>query len=238
MLRREMERMKQILTELWVENKPYPLLIFKFVMLFGLLFGSLLLKGYPYTIVLLLCMVSLESTAMKLECHAEYLVAQTSAEKKRRIVWKSILVAGVYALATSLGYVLTISFSGKHHWDRELIVFIPVMTVFLFLSFFCVRMEMSGVISRAKGAMVFDKIDKKFLVDTGVGVVGNFAVYVFCFYFLCRKLGGTGWFQNFGENHWKIDVAIGIVIFILLLRTVYMDYKAVNFDEFYADDEE
>ncbi len=230
--------MKQILTELWVENKPYPLLVFKFVMLMCLLFGGLLTNGFPYIIVFLVCMVSLESTAMKMECHAEYLIPQTSQEKKRRIIRKSILVAGIYALATSLGYVITISFSEKHNWDKELMVFIPVMAVFIFLSFFSVRMEMSGMISRAKGALVFHKTDKKFIVDTGVGVVGNFAVYVFCFYFFCRKLGGTDWFNHIGKNHWKMDMAIGSVIFILLLRTVYMDCKAVSFEEFYGDDEE
>lgn len=238
MLRKESEEMKQILTELWIENKPYPLIVFKMIMLVCLLFGGLWLKGYPYTIILLFCMVSLESTAMKMECHAEYLVPQTSQEKKKRIVWKSILVAGIYALTTSLGYVLTISFSGKHHWDRELIVFIPVMTVFLFLSFFCVRMEMSGVISRAKGAMVFDKTDKKFLVDTGVGVVGNFAAYAFCFYFICRKLSTGLWSLHTGKNQWVVDIMIGSVILIPLLRTVYVDNKAVNFDEFYQDEEE
>ncbi len=230
--------MQQILTELWIENKPLPLLIFKVAMLVCLLFGGLLLKGYPYTIVLLLCMVSLESTAMKLECHAEYLVPQTSQDKKGRIVKKSILVATVYALTTSLGYIINISFNERYHWDRELIVFIPVMTVFILLSFFSVRMEMSGVISRAKGAVSVNKtgtrhVDRKFVVNTGIGVIGNFGAYVFCFYILCRKFS-NGIFRVFRwEKQWIIDVVMGSVILMMLLRTAYMDYKVANYDEYY-----
>lgn len=228
--------MKQIWVELWVENKPLPLIIFKLALLMLLLFSGLSRTGFPYAIVILICMVSLESTAMRMECQAEYLIPRTSQEKKKHIVKKSALIAGIYSFCSSIGYVITISASRTHQWDKELMVFIPTLALFVFLSFFSVRLEMSGVISRVKRAMISKKIGKKFLMNTGIGVIGNFLAYVFILFFIQRKLGKIEELAVFGTNQWKMDLVIGSFIFIMLLWTVYVDYHGLNFGEFYEDE--
>lgn len=130
--------MRQIGRELWVENCCV-MGIVKLCLLLIMLFGGVILRDYPYSIICMLLLTSMEFTVLRLYGQIDYILPQTSWEKKRSVIIKSALVAGLYSAVNTAGYVWLACRRTDDSWDLELVLFLIYMTVVLFLYYFNYR---------------------------------------------------------------------------------------------------
>lgn len=203
--------MRQVCLELWIENKSPVLLCVKLFMLLLMVIGGVLIKGYPYLVLGVFLMLSLESTSAKLDSHVEYLVPRTNAEKKRITIVKSILVASVYSLANTAGYVLMICFYTPYQWDSETIFFIVMMTVFIFLLYFNFRMEIARMFTRNDDAKSEQSVWKRSEVWRS-GACSLLAV-LYILLFIFRKFAHLSLPVLSGEKQCIISAVIAIFVF-------------------------
>lgn len=219
--------MKQVCMELWVENRTVLLCVKIFMMLLMILSG-VFIRGFPYPVLGVFLMISLETTSARLDSQIEYLVPRTGSETKKIIVRKSMLVAGAYSLVNTVSYVLTIQLYEPYHWDRETILFIFIMTVFIFLFYFHLRIETARMLTHNDRNADVDK------TGSGVWRAGacSFLNVFYILFFIFRKFGHVGFPVVFGEHQWKISMVIAGFIFALNLYHVKKECLELDNQEY------
>lgn len=216
--------MKQVLLELWLENRNSVLFCKKAALVFILLFVGVLIAGYPYGIIWIFVAVSLESASVAEVSQIEYLLPRTDAHRKKAAICKSMVIAGVYSMANTIGYLLTISVNKRYQWDMELLFFIIMMTIFVFLLFVDVRMVFPVIRNKRMGMPGQRAASKPFragwVLFLDAVIIPFLACYLFLF--IMRKLARINLFAFLGGSQWKFSVAASVIILILLCMRIRM----------------
>lgn len=123
--------MKEVLTEMWIENKWHPMVMAgKFVLLFLLLFAGVLLRGFPYSIIFFYLIFSLDLMLL-FAPQIDFFLPRSKKEwyrmKRRKCYLTSLFYAGVVAG----GYILNIAVSERYEFD-----FIHMSAVWIMFSLF------------------------------------------------------------------------------------------------------
>lgn len=125
--------MREVLTEIWIENKWHPLVMAgKFVIVFVLLFAGALLKGYPYSIVFFYLVFSLDMMLLEAP-QIDFFLPRSREEWYRMKRKKCYLASTFYAVVVAGGYILNIAVTENYHFDLIHIVDLWVMFSLLFL---------------------------------------------------------------------------------------------------------
>lgn len=228
--------MRQSLLELWIENKKFPIILAVKISLLILSVGSgALLRGYPYAILALVAAMSLQSVSVKLAAQVEFLIPRSDQDRKRNQIQKSIWVAGVYTLANTVGYVLIISFCEPYGWDTEMIIFIIMIALFVFLLIFNFRMFFERIryfefqYERNKIALYNTAGKISFEVITPV-------LSIFCvFLFLLYKFAKLEQFLFLGTGYWRmLSLAVIGAAFVLLCISTWKHCRNIVVHDYYG----
>ena len=108
--------MREVLAEIWIENKWHPIvLVVKFVLIFVLLFGGALLRGFPYGIAFFYLVFSLNM--MLLVAPQIDFFLPRSREEWYRMKWKKCLLVSIfYAGVAAGGYILNVAVTERYRF--------------------------------------------------------------------------------------------------------------------------
>ena len=134
--------MREVLAEIWVENKWHPIVLaVKFVLIFVLLFGGALLKGFPYSIAFFYLVFSLNMMLL-IAPQIDFFLPR-SREKWYRMKWKKcLLVSLFYAGVAAGGYILNVAVTERYRFDFAHISAIWIIFSLLFLIMLENRLEL------------------------------------------------------------------------------------------------
>lgn len=125
--------MREVLTEIWFENKWHPLVMTgKFILVFLLLFGGVLLRGFPYSIIFFYLIFSLDMMLLYAP-QIDFFLPRSREEWYRMKRKKCYLVSAFYAGALAGGYILTIAGSERYEFDFVHMSAVWIMFSLLFL---------------------------------------------------------------------------------------------------------
>lgn len=129
--------MREVLTEIWIENKWHPLVMAgKFALLFLLLFGGVILSGFPYSIIFFYLIFSLDIMLL-MAPQVDFFLPRSREEWYQMKRKKCYLASIFYAGAAAGGYILNIAVTGRYHFD-----FIHMSAVWIMFSlFFLITLE-------------------------------------------------------------------------------------------------
>lgn len=224
--------MKQVMLEIWMENRNPIYFWSKVLLVFCLLFEGVILSGYPYTVMWSLLSFSLEGMAFRAGSQIEYLVPRTGAEYRKIVIAKCVLRAGFYSLITSLGYVLMICFCNKYSWDMESVIFVVVMTVLMFMGHLMFRLNLANSSGRGGVASLNTQAQKSWRNHVFSGGVWLTATLFLLFSFICRKFAGIKWFVFFGNKQWIAEIILVLIISKELFGFVRKEIKEISFEEY------
>lgn len=222
--------MRQVFWEIWIENKQIPaLLILKILLLILSIFSGFLLYGYPYSIIILLFAMPLQSINVRFAEQVEFLIPLSDQDRKRSQIQKSMIIAGIYAIANAVGYILTICFSERYQWDGEMIIFMLMMITFPFLLLFNFRILYERIKFYNFKYILIKKKTGPLSFDILTSVLAVLCILLFLFY----KFAKLKEFQFLGSLDWKMLslIIIGTVFLMLCMsaqrncgRLVIQDY--------------
>jgi len=214
--------MRQIFLELWIDNKQIPvLLIIKILLLFLSVFLGVLLMGFPYSILALSFVMSLQCVTVKFPAQVERLIPLSDQDRKRTQIQKGIIISGIYTIANAAGYVLTISLGGRYQWDGEMMVFMIMILVFPFILIFNFRILFERLRYFDFKNALNNKEMKKMVGPIGFeGLIYILAV-ICIFLFLFYKFARLEEVLFLGIGYWKMLslVMMGIVFILLCIST-------------------
>lgn len=220
---------RQAILRIWTENKGLPL-CWKIPAILLMISGGIFLKEFPYTIVLALGVPFMEAAMDVTFSLVEDFLPRTAGQRKRMDARESILLAGIYTFAITLGYVLWFCRNEGYPWEGETIFFLVKITVFLFLIFFNIRMcFIQAVICAGENSAyllggevrAWERRAKRGIAELLGGI---YCSYAGLFYLLFYTLGVfSNQFQFLVESQWKFAYVFGGIIFILLcLQTAWI----------------
>lgn len=190
MQRKGMSKMQQISRELWVENHCMGLGIGKVCLLLLMLFGGVIIRDYPYSIICTLLLASFEITAVKMHGQIDYILPQTDRERKKRILIKSVLVAGLYSAVNTVSYAWLVCRREDYQWSVEIVLFLVYMTVVLFLYFFSYRTGLCCVAGSQELDMPQESHAKhKWQGDIWVSSLASLLSIFTCLFYIIFKFG-------------------------------------------------
>lgn len=173
--------MREVLAEIWIENKWYPpVLAAKFVLIFVLLFGGALLKGFPYSIVFFYLVFSLNMMLL-MAPQVDFFLPR-SREEWYRMKWKKCLLVSIfYAGVAAGGYILNVAVTERYHFDFVHISAIWIIFSLLFLIMLENRLELEHN-RYQEDLKVLEKRDRNRLMasvlSAGVSVVIAFILMI------------------------------------------------------------
>jgi hypothetical protein len=210
-----------------MENKSMPILVIcKVLLIFLSIFIGIILNGYPFGIVWFCVALPLQIFSIKMASQIEYLIPISDSDAKRFFLTKNSWIAGIYTTANTVGYILLVSFSEQYQWDKEMIFFILVMTIFLFNLFFYYRTVVVGRIyfewkDRANFSM--PKKENWWIVLEGtLPFLGLVWIYVFLLY----EFKTFEFLSFLGRGNWRM-VSIAVLVITILLSS-YTTWRRCN----------
>lgn len=234
--------MKQIGRELWVENC-CKMGIVKLCLLLFMLLGSVIIRDYPYSIICLLLLTSLEITTLRLYGQIAYILPQTSGERKRSVILRSALVAGLYSAVNTASYVLLVWRREDLSWNLEVVLFLIYMTVIFFFFYFTVRAALfcvgSNQIPEPEGLGRAGKTEKPKkrlggILGIGGSVLASQLSVFSCLFYIIYRFGKISFpFPAVLVRHdTEIMLVLGGVTFVLELREVIHCIQGMDFSEY------
>ncbi|MBO6015123.1 MAG: hypothetical protein J6P60_00860 [Lachnospiraceae bacterium] len=215
--------MKQVWRELKAENG-IVLLSSKLVMLSFFLFGGVLLRGFPYMVMIASLPIAFFVIPM-LRGEIQLLLPRTERERCRTAIVKCMVKAAVYSLCVAAGYVINISFSGRYHWDRQMIAFVGIMEVFLFLGYFNYALSAEQIGNRP---FVFSERETK--REIAMALVPLLA-FVYLWILTLQEMSGLDWF-DFGRSQNAVDLAGAALLLITLCLVTRKQLKRLDQTEY------
>lgn len=138
--------MKEVLLEIWIENKWHPvILVTKFIMICVLFLGAILLRGFLYSIIIVFAFLSsfFCLSMMLLETPQIDFFLPRSREgwyqMKRK---KCLLVSGFYAGVIAGAYILNVSVTEHYQFDFVHVSAIWIICSLLFLIMRVTRLDL------------------------------------------------------------------------------------------------
>ncbi len=240
--------MRQIGRELWVENCCV-MGVVKLCLLLIMLFGGVLLRDYPYSIICMLLLTSMEFTILRLYGQIDYILPQTSWEKKRSVIIKSALVAGLYSAVNTAGYVWLACRRTDDSWDLELVLFLIYMTVVLFFYYFNYRAGLfcvgSGQIpkpetvektGRPENPERSEKSgkpeDRQEYRGIGVSVLASLLSVFSCIFYISYRFGNVRFPLALADYDAEIMLVLGGITLVLELREVIHCIQGMDYSEY------
>lgn len=222
---------RQAVLRIWTENKGLPL-CWKIPAILLMISGGIFLKELPYTIVLALGVPFMEAAMDVTFSPVEVFLPRTAGQRKRMDARESILLAGIYTFAITLGYVLWFCRKEGYPWERGTIFFLVKITVFLFLVFFNIRMcFIQAVICAGENSAyllggevrAWERRAKRGIAELLGGIYCSYAGLFYLFFYTLGVFSNIKQFQFLVESQWKFAYVIGGIIFILLcLQTAWI----------------
>lgn len=221
--------MKQIFLELWIENKQMPiLLILKIILIFLSVFSGVLFWGYPYSILALIMVMSLQSVTVKFAAQVEYLIPLSDQDRKRAQIQKSILIAGIYAITNATGYSLTISLCKQYQWDGEMIVFIIMIILFPYILIFNFRILAVRIRYFEFNHALNNRKLKKMAGTIGFDVLTQILALLCIFLFLFYKFARLKEVLFLGTGYWQMLSLVMIgTVFVMLCISAWKNCRKI-----------
>lgn len=222
---------KQAVLRIWMENKGIPL-CFKIPTILLMIFGEIFLNEIPYMIILALGVPFIETTLDVTLSSVEDFLPRTGSQRKRMDIRESILIAGIYTLAITLGYVLLFCLYERYPWEGETIFFLVKITVSLFLILFSIRMcFIQAVVCQGERAAYilggdFREWERRAKRGAAKLLGVLYCSYAGMFYLSFYTLGmfcDIKLFKFLVGSQWKFAYAIDGIVFVLLcIQTVWI----------------
>lgn len=176
--------MKEVLLEIWIENKWHPgLMLAKFFLIFALLFAGALLRGFPYSIVFFYVVFSLDMVLL-IAPRIDFFLPRSREEWCRMKRKKCLLVSVFYAGIAAGGYLLNVAVTERYHFD-----FVHVSAIWIMFSlFFLIMLENRLELERTRyeeDMNVLEKRDKNKLMTNAVSmgfsvILSNILLILLC----------------------------------------------------------
>lgn len=222
---------RQAVLRIWTENKGLPL-CWKIPAILLMISGGIFLKEFPYTIVLALGVPFMEAAMDVTFSPVEDFLPRTAGQRKRMDARESILLAGIYTFAITLGYVLWFCRNEGYPWEGETIFFLVKITVFLFLIFFNIRMcFIQAVICAGENSAyllggevrAWERRAKRGIAELLGGIYCSYAGLFYLLFYTLGVFSNVKQFKFLVESQWKFAYVFGGIIFILLcLQTAWI----------------
>lgn len=222
---------RQAVLRIWTENKGLSL-CWKIPTILLMISGGIFLKEFPYTIVLALGVPFMEAAMDVTFSPVEDFLPRTAGQRKRMDVRESILLAGIYTFAITLGYVLWFCRNEGYPWEGENIFFLVKITVCLFLFFFNMRMcFIQAVLCAGENSAylfggdesVWERRSKRGIAELLGGIYCVYAGLFYLFFYTLGMFGSIKLFKFLVESQCIFAYVIDGIIFILLcLQTAWI----------------
>ena len=222
---------RQAILRIWTENKGLPL-CWKIPAILLMISGGIFLKEFPYTIVLALGVPFMEAAMDVTFSPVEDFLPRTAGQRKRMDARESILLAGIYTFAITLGYVVWFCRREGYPWEGETIFFLVKITVFLFLIFFNIRMcFIQAVICAGENSAyllggevrAWERRAKRGIAELLGGIYCSYAGLFYLLFYTLGVFSNVKQFKFLVESQWKFAYVFGGIIFILLcLQTAWI----------------
>ncbi len=222
--------MKQILLELWTDNKRMPaILTIKFILIFLMLTFGIWIRGFLYAILFwfwIICLTPI--TVLPIET-MDMLLPMSAEQIRRKSIKRAFIVSIFYTVIISMGYVFTIQCSSKYSWNCKTFILIFVVATFTFL----MQMEVQLLMERIRQGLEDMTDDLEYdLGDEGKQNENRVAVLngipnALCAGYLFEILSNTGG-SMIEKPFWQIVFFILYIVISVWLIFIIRNYSKME----------